>query len=33
MVETLLGENINVEKLLGDDKDENIEFKRLRETF
>ena len=33
MVETLLGENINIEKLLIEEKEENAEYKRLKETF
>lgn len=33
MVETILGENINIDKLLSEEKEENTEYKRLRETF
>ena len=33
VVEALIGESINVEKLLVEEKEENSEFKRLKETF
>lgn len=33
MVEAILGENINIDKLLNEEKEENLEYKRLRETF